>query len=651
MTPRTPRPRVVRAFALVAGVTLLLGCTATTERSTPTPTPTGAVVPEIVSPDAGSRVRVNQVGYLPRGPKVATLVTAASDPIPWQLIAPDGTVLASGRTAPHGADTSSGLTVQTIDFGSYPASGTGLTIVADGETSYPFDIDASAYGSLPADALTFFYTQRSGAVISDDVAPGYGRAAGHLGVAPNQGDTAVPCQDLDDDSQLLYDEPWTCEGVTDVSGGWYDAGDHGKYVVNGGIAVAQLMQAYERTTTAPSGTGDSHPDVLGDVRWELEWMLKMQVRPGRPMAGMAFHKVADVDWTGIPLAPADDPQRRVLYRPSTAATLNLAAVAAQGARVFAGADDDFAARLLAASRIAYAAARSNPEVYAPPADAALDPNAGSGPYDDADVSDEFYWAAAELFLTTGEPAFRDDVLASAVHTADVFPAGGFNWAEVGALGRLDLAAVANDLPDGAAVRRSVLEAADRYLAAVANDLPDGAAVRRSVLEAADRYLAAQATQPFGHAYAPDRGVYAWGSNGAILNNLQVLGTAYDLSGAARFRDGVLRGLDYLFGRNALNRSYVTGYGEVFSQNQHSRMYAHQIDPTSPHPPSGTIAGGPNSGAAATGDPLAADLAGCAAQLCYVDDIGSWSTNEITINWNAPLYWVAAFVVGQADALR
>lgn len=632
LTTRHRRPvarafaRLAGGFALVAGVALLLGCTGATERSAPVvPTPTGGVVPEVDQPDTGSRVRVNQVGYLPRGPKVATLVTAATGPTPWQLTAPDGTVLASGRTAPHGADSSSGLTVQTIDFGPYPSSGTGLTIVADGEISYPFDIGTSVYETLPADALTFFYTQRSGVVISDDVAPGYGRAAGHLGVAPNQGDTAVPCQDLDDDSQLLYDEPWTCDGLTDVSGGWYDAGDHGKYVVNGGIAVAQLMQAIERTTT-PSRTDGPLPDALGEVRWELEWMLKMQVQPGRPMAGMAYHKVADVDWTGIPLAPADDPQRRVLYRPSTAATLNLAAVAAQGARVFAGDDGGFAARLLAASRTAYAAATANPKVYAPAPDAALDPDQGSGPYNDSDVSDEFYWAAAELYLTTGDTGYRDDLLASVVHTADVFPAGGFSWADVGAFGRMDLATVPNDLPGRAAVQRSVLDVADRY-------------------------LAAQATQPFGQPYAPDDGVYAWGSNGAILNNLQVLGTAYDLSGTERFRDGVLRGLDYVFGRNALNLSYVTGYGEVFSQNQHSRMYAHQLDPTLPHPPPGTIAGGPNSTAARTGDPLAAPLAGCAAQFCYIDDIGSWSTNEIAINWNAPLYWVAAFVVDQADAVR
>ena len=597
---------------------------------------TGGAVPPVYQPDTGPRVRVNQVGYLPHGPKGATLVTEATAATRWQLKNAAGAVVASGRTTPRGVDASAGLNVQSIDFSSYARPGTGYTLVADGETSRPFDIAASTYRTLRRDSKTFFYTNRSGLAISDSIAPGYGRAAGHLQIAPNQGDTAVPCQDLADDSQKLLAEPWTCDYTSDVSGGWYDAGDHGKYVVNGGIAVAQLLQEYERTLTAPSAhrgalgdgtlrvpeTGNKVPDLLDEARWELEWMLKMQVRSGRPLAGMAFHKVADVDWTGLPLAPAADPQKRVLYRPSTAATLNLAAAAAQGARLFHSYDKAFAKRLLTASTAAYAAAKANPALYAPAPNGTLDPNPGSGPYDDADVSDEFYWAAAELFLSTGAKAYRQDVVGSALNTADVFSAG-FDWGHVAALGRLDLATVPNALPGRSAVRRSVLDAGRKL-------------------------LAQQALQPFGQAFAPAGGNYPWGSNSAILNNMQVLGTAFDLSGDRSLRDGVIRSMDYLLGRNALNLSYVTGYGDVFSQNQHSRMYAHQVDATLPHPPTGTIAGGPNSTAASTGDPVATPLFknGCAAQFCYIDDIGSWSTNEITVNWNAPLSWVSSFLADQ-----
>lgn len=125
----------------------------------------------------------------------------------------------------------------------------------------------------------------------------------------------------------------------------------------------------------------------------------------------------------------------------------------------------------------------------------------------------------------------------------------------------------------------------------------------------------------------------------------VMAVAHDLSGEARYRDGVLEGLDYLFGRNALNQSYVTGYGEVASKNQHSRWYAHQLDPSLPNPPRGTLAGGPNS---AIQDPVAqAKLRGCKPQFCYIDDIESWATNELTINWNSPLAWITSYLATPA----
>jgi len=596
----------------------------------------GGAEPEVYTPDTGPRVRVNQEAYLPDGPKDATVVTVATDPLPWQLLDSSGAVVTSGTTAPQGVDPTAGLNVHTVSFDGVDVGGTGFTLVADGETSHPFDIGEAAYEDLRPDAMTFFYTNRSGVEILDGLAPGYGRAAGHVGAGPNQGDTAVPCQDLDDAGQALYDEPWTCEGTRDVTGGWYDAGDHGKYVVNGGIAVAQLLQTYERTLHAPSAdqgaladgslsvpeSGNGVPDVLDEARWELEWMLKMQVPAGRPHAGLVNHKVADVDWTGLPMDPAADPQRRVLYRPSTAATLNLAAAAAQGARLWAAYDEDFALDLLAAAETAYAAAEATPDLYAPAPDGALDPNPGSGPYNDDDVSDEFYWAAAELYVTTGQQAYLADVQASPHHTGDVFTRAGFDWGHVAALGRLDLAAVPNGLPDR-----------DR--------------VRASVLEGADGYVAAQRANPFGQAYDPEGGVYAWGSNSLVLNDLVVLGYAFDLSGDQAYSDALLGSLDYLLGRNALNLSYVTGYGDVYAENQHSRWYSASLDPSLPHPPAGTIAGGPNSTAAASGDPVAGPiLGGCPAQFCYVDDIGSWSTNEITVNWNAPMAWVASFVADQ-----
>ena len=592
----------------------------------------GGAEPEPYVPDTGPRVRVNQVGYLPHGPKGATLVTEATDRLPWALKDARGHVVTRGRTRPAGVDRTSGLNVHTIDFGDVERSGRGYTLIADGETSHPFDIASDAYERLRVDALSVYYPQRSGtpidgAILGDDA---YSRAAGHVGVAPNQGDLHVGCQPPEV-SLPVYGEPWTCDYALDVVGGWYDAGDHGKYVVNGGISVAQLMSTWERNGTARSADrgalgdrtlrvperGNRVPDVLDEARWELEWMLTMQVPAGEPLAGMVHHKVHDNAWTGLPLDPAADPMVRELHRPSTAATLNLAAVAAQGARTFKPYDRAFADRLLGAARTAWAAALANPPLYAPGADGA----SGGGPYDDADVTDETYWAAAELYVTTGERRFKDAVLASPLHRADVFDVDGFDWGHVAALGRLDLATLPNHLPDRQRVRRSVADGADAL-------------------------LSLQGEQPWGQPYAPADNFWAWGSTSQILNNLVVIGTAYDLTGADRYRDAVIGGMDFLLGRNALNISYVTGYGDVYSQNQHSRMYAHQLNAELPRPPVGFIAGGPNSGIQ---DPVAqALLRDCPAtpQFCYIDDIESWSTNEITINWNSTLSWVASFVADQ-----
>src|SRR5690606_4797288 len=133
-------------------------------------------------------------------------------------------------------------------------------------------------------------------------------------------------------------------------------------------------------TLAIPEAGNGVPDVLDEARWELEFMLRMMVPDGEALTGMVHHKVHDDEWTGLPLLPDRDDRRRELHRPSTAATLNLAAAAAQGARLFTRYDPAFAARLLEAAEKAYGAARAHPALYAPEADGM----AGGGAYADKD---------------------------------------------------------------------------------------------------------------------------------------------------------------------------------------------------------------------------------------------------------------------------
>lgn len=168
----------------------------------------------------GPAIKINQVGYLPTGPKGATLVSPSNSSITWQLLDTSGNVACSGKTVPYGNDTSSGLNVHTIDFSEYSGQGQGFILSISSATSFPFDISSTLYQSLRQDSMQFFYQQRSGIAIDAElVGHRYARPAGHVQVLPNQGDIVVPCQ-YEWESNVTYLEPWTCNYTLDVSQGW-----------------------------------------------------------------------------------------------------------------------------------------------------------------------------------------------------------------------------------------------------------------------------------------------------------------------------------------------------------------------------------------------------------------------------------------------
>jgi endoglucanase len=401
---------------------------------------------------------------------------------------------------------------------------------------------------------------------------------------------------------------WRQPGLFDVSGGWYDAGDYGKYTVSGGIALWQLLHL------ADLRVGETRPDaaVVQECRWQLDWMLRMQVPRGHALAGMAFHRVHGTTWSPLPGWAHDDPTQRVLHRPSTAATLHLAATAAYGARLFAPLDPAYSDRLLTAARTAHDAARIHPPLHAPDDEG----RHGGGPYGDQEVGDDFYWAAAELWLTTGEERYEAQFEASTWHTADVFDLDGFDFDRVTVPARLDLAL---------GPRRP----------------PDHPRLRSGVIEAAQRLMDLQAHQPWGQPYAPAGG-WGWGSNGRILNNLVVLAAAHRLTGERRFRDATAGGMDYLLGRNALGQSYVTGHGTDSTRHQRTRQFGHDHDSRFPPPPRGALAGGANS-THTPGFPSDPRLAGLPPQCCYLDEPSSETTNDICVRWNAPFAFVASYL--------
>ncbi|HEX2733086.1 MAG TPA: glycoside hydrolase family 9 protein [Polyangiaceae bacterium] len=569
-------------------------------------------------------VRVNQQGYLPSQVKIATLVSDSPNPVKWELVDAGGKSVASGDTKVKGADAHSGDNVHLIDFSSVTSRGKGYVLKAGDASSDPFDIEPSIYSALRIDSLNYFYQNRSGIEIKMPYArqEQWARPAGHL---PDKA-TCAP-------EPLLKKGGWYagggCTYTLDVTGGWYDAGDQGKYVVNGGIAVWTMLNQYERAKAMGGDlkaigdkklnipeSGNNVPDLLDEARWELEFLLKMQAPEG-DKAGMVHHKMHDEHWTALGLPPDKDTETRYLRPVTTAATLNLAAVAAQGARIWKTIDPKFSAKCLAAAEKAWTMALKFPELYAP-----ADSADGGGPYDDKFLKDEFYWAAAELFVTTGKKEYYDSLVANP-QNKDLLNGDGkesiLTWKETDAAGAITLALVPSKL------KKEEVEAQ-----------------RARLIAAADKYVAAGEQEGYGIPMAPKGEGYPWGSNSFALNNMMVMALAADFTKDKKYTAAIVQGMDYLLGRNAMGQSYITGYGERPLKNPHHRFWAHQAAAAFPSAPPGIVSGGPNSGLE---DPYvkAAGLAGCKPQKCYIDNIEAWSANEITINWNTPLAWVAAYL--------
>ncbi len=572
------------------------------------------------TPETGSFIAVNQTGYFTDGEKIAVYPTTrgTEQVLQWNLVdATTGQTMAGAEAEQPFLDEASGDVINLINFSSFKEPGTYI-LQLDNASSVPFKIGDDIYSQLAKDSLHYFYLSRSGIALDPQYAGQWARPAGHLS------DSSVTCFKGKDASG----KEWPgCDYRIDASGGWYDAGDYGKYVVNGGISEWTLVNMYEfNPTTFKDGDLDipeNHngvPDVLDEARWEMNFLLEMQVPEGQPQAGMAFHKLHTLQWDGLPVKPVtqtNSSNERFLMPPSTAATLNLAATAAQCARVWKTIDPTFADRCLTAAQRAWKAANDNPIfTYG------SIPGQGGGDYGDSNVQDEFFWAAAELYVSTGDAQYHDYLVKSPYFAGQFHPGqeGAIYWGDTGVLGTLTLSLAPDKL------------SADEQKT-----------VQALIMKIADNY--ADVTEREGYRVAMPASGYSWGSNSNLLNNALVMAYAYRFSKDSRYLNAVAETTDYVLGCNGLNFSFVSGYGTNAMQHPHHRFWADQPLLGFPSVPPGVIAGGPNAQPA---DPAAQvpAIESRPTSKRYIDDMQSFSTNEVAINWNAPLAWVVVFLNAQ-----
>ncbi|MBQ3968230.1 MAG: glycoside hydrolase family 9 protein [Lachnospiraceae bacterium] len=587
-----------------------------------------------------SGVLTNQLGYFKDTAKKATLLCDDSSSVGFEVLDEDGKTVYEGKSQPFGYDKDSGDNVHILDFSDLEDEGVYTIKAENGASSREFSIeDAKTYSALLYDALNYFYQNRSGIkiegkYITSGGADSLARVAGH------SSDNAAIVTD--------WNNVTSTSGSQDVTGGWYDAGDHGKYVVNGGESLWLLQNLYEMSLAQgfedafADGSmnipenNNGYPDLLDEARYELEWMFKMLVKSGDKQ-DMVYHKVHDEKWTGLAVAPADDTEKRVLMPPTTAATLNVSACAAQAARLWKGIDDDFADECLDIAKRTYKAAKANPSLYAP----LTATSGGGGAYGDDDVTDEFYWAATELFITTGDEDYYDDMKDSDFFMKaettltggeSVDACGAFDWGHTSTMGTI-----------------SVLLNKKSF------DSSDYDDALESISDAAESFIKIENEQGYGQPYKSstisfedsDEG-YMWGSNSFVTDNAIVIAYAA-MYADEDMKDGVVSAMDYILGRNPMDYSYVTGYGTHTVMYPHHRWWSNLLDASFPLAPSGVMVGGPNSGMQ---DPWVKGSGWkkgtIAPAKCYLDHIEAWSVNECTINWNAPCAWLAAYLTAGSD---
>jgi endoglucanase len=136
--------------------------------------------------------------------------------------------------------------------------------------------------------------------------------------------------------------------------------------------------------------------------------------------------------------------------------------------------------------------------------------------------------------------------------------------------------------------------------------------------------------------------YVWGSNAVAANyGLQLL-IANRFRPDRRYIETALDNLHYLLGRNTFSLSFVTRLGANPFRYPHHRPSGADKNPE-PYP--GLLSGGPNR---SRQDPAMKRLPELPPAKMYMDDEESYASNEVAINWNAPLVFLLAGVLPEVQ---
>ena len=523
-------------------------------------------------------INLNQIGYFPNDKKTAVFRFENSATEFDIVDINTGKEVFTGKIGPFASYESTGEKSAMGDFSDFKTPGTYKIVVGDSEESFSFSIADNVYDELLKQSLKMFYLQRCGEDLVSEYAGSVAHRACHTQKA------------------VVYGTDQTI----DVSGGWHDAGDYGRYVVPGAKAVADLLYAYEKNPdrfgdeTGIPESGNKVPDILDEARYEIEWMLKMQDEK----SGGVYHKVSTATFSGE-IMPQDETQTLVVAPISTCATGDFAAVMALTARIYKETDPDFSKKCLLSSQRAmqYLSKNGGGSGFKNPSDIV------TGEYPDSNDMDERFWALVELYRATLDKEYETEL--KKIDLTAISP--GYGWDNMGFYGINSYLQIQNS--------------DQKYKTKLINKM-DQVAMELQKNAANDGYVSTIAS------------TYSWGSNMSVANNAILLMNLDSISKKEEYRNLAKQQLDYLLGENATSYCFVTGFGSMSPISVH-----HRPSQTTNQVVTGMLVGGPNSNLE---DPFAqATLQGVPIAKCYVDNEQSYSCNEVTIYWNSAIVYLLA----------
>ncbi|MCH7403399.1 glycoside hydrolase family 9 protein [Belliella kenyensis] len=540
-------------------------------------------------------IRVNQVGYLPEGQKVA-LISDEINTNSFHLI--DLNTNSEVYTSEIGSAIKSPFSdkmLRKADFSAFHQEGEYSVYVEGLGYSPPFAIKKNVYEELGKASAKAFYFQRASTSMPEEYAGIWSRNLGHP-----------------DDKVYIHASAASGlrpEGtVISSPKGWYDAGDYNKYIVNSGITMGtllSLLEDYPHLSASLSldipESGDNIPDLLNEILWNLEWMATMQ----DPTDGGVYHKLTTAAFEGMVL-PEFATSKRYVVAKGTAATLDFAAVMAQASRVLKNFNAELASAYLEASIKAWKWAEANPKIFyrQDELNKKYEPAIQTGAYGDESLEDEWVWAASELFVST-----QDEVYLKYINIPTNFNLP--SWNKVNWLGYYTLLRFEQESPQ--------------------LDLKLINAIKANLLEKASQYVKFYLENPYLTSMGSSIKDFVWGSNAVVSNQGIALLYAYRLTNDQNYLLAAQGNLNYILGINATGYSFVTGFGHHSPLRPHHRL-AEAEPEKAPLP--GFLAGGPNPG-----QQDGCDYPSDVPDESYVDDACSYASNEIAINWNAPFVYL------------